>query len=391
MAHALSAIVGLGRSEISRSIFRPARLLAGDAVISAMADAQIGADGVDGLLLNQSSLAPAGALPLQMMDDIGLSDLRLLSVVEGKGSSVLQMIQLATMAIRQGMATTVACVFADDPVKPEKASGQSFQNESPMTGISGWEGKYGLFGPVGAYALAAKEYMHEFGISESQLGSYAMACREWASLNPHALIQKPLSIEEYLQSRYIAEPFRLFDCAFPVNGGMAVLVTDAERAGDFAKPPVYVQGMGQGHKTVSRIGGASSNAVTGGKIAAKGVYGMAGVGPKDVSLCEFYDPFSYCVIAALEDYGFCERGSAASFVDQGMTRPHGSLPVNTGGGQLASFYLQGMTPLSEAVIQARREGGLRQVSKNDLILVNGSGGRLEYHAALLLSPHKYLG
>jgi acetyl-CoA acetyltransferase len=104
-----------------------------------------------------------------------------------------------------------------------------------------------------------------------------------------------------------------------------------------------------------------------------------------------YDAFSYNAVAALEDYGFCRPGEGAAFISDGNTSPGGRLPLNTGGGQLASFYLQGMTPLTEAVIQGRSAGEARQVEKNDVILVNGSGGRLEYHAALIVSPHQSLG
>ena len=391
MQGARSAIVGLGRSEISRSVIGSARSLASAAVVNAIRDAGLRPGEIDGLLLNQSALAPAGSLPLQMMDDIGLSGLRLLSMVEAKGASVLLMVQQATMAIGNGMATTVACVFADAPISPNKGGGQSFQNEAPMTGIPGWEGRYGLFGPAGSYALAAQRYMHDFGVTQAQLGEYAVTCRQWAARNPDALLKKTLTIPEYLASRFIAEPLRLFDCAYPVNGGMAVIVTSVERARDLPRPPVFVHGMGQGHQTVNRLKASADEHWTAGAIAGQGAYRMAGVTPADVTVCQFYDAFSFCAISALEDYGFCARGEAAAFIATGATRPGGSLPVNTGGGQLAAYYLQGMTPLAEAVVQARGHGGARQVPRNDVLLVNGSGGRLEYHAAMVLSPHASLG
>lgn len=107
-------------------------------------------------------------------------------------------------------------------------------------------------------------------------------------------------------------------------------------------------------------------------------------------MCQFYDAFSYSGLFALEEYGLCARGEAGHFVAEGHTSPGGALPVNTGGGQLSSYYLQGMTPFSEAAIQARCRGGSRQVERNDIILVNGSGGCLEFHAALIMSPHKAL-
>ncbi|MES1977973.1 MAG: thiolase family protein [Pseudomonadota bacterium] len=387
MPGALSSIIGLGKSELSRSPIGSARSLAATALQSAIANAGLETSAIDGLLINQSSLAPAGTLPLQMMDDVGLSKLRLLSQIEGKGASVLQMVHLATMAIRQGMASAVACVFADAPLVAGQGGGQSYQNEAPLTGIAGWEGQYGLYGPAASYALATQRYMHDFQVGESTLAQYPIACRKWAARNPAALMKKPLDLEGYLAARYIAEPIRMFDCAYPVNGGIAVIVSSVDAARDTPNPGVYVHGMGQGHSTIHRLAGHQDEHETAGSLAAKGVYGMAGVTPAEVTVCQFYDAFSFCAVAALEDYGLCERGEGAAFIASGATSPGGELPVNTGGGHLASYYMQGMTPLEEAIVQARAHGGDRQVGANDLILVNGSGGRLEYHAAVLLSPH----
>ena len=194
MGGALAAVVGLGKSALSRAPIGSAREMAVAAVVDAIADAGLAPGDIDGLLLNQSALAPAGTLPLQMMDYIGLTDLRLLSLVEGKGASVLQMLQQATMAIRHGMVSNVACVFADAPIGAAKGGARSYQNESPLTGISGWEGQYGLFGPAGAYAIAARRYMHDFGVTEAGLGEVAVASRRWARSNPDAFLREDAGI-----------------------------------------------------------------------------------------------------------------------------------------------------------------------------------------------------
>jgi acetyl-CoA acetyltransferase len=117
---------------------------------------------------------------------------------------------------------------------------------------------------------------------------------------------------------------------------------------------------------------------------------MAGARAADVDQAQLYDCYTYTVVLTLEDYGFCGKGEGGEFVASGATSWTGTLPVNTGGGQLSGYYLQGMTPLSEAVIQARGRGGARQVARNDIILCTGSGGCLEFHAALIMSPHKVL-
>lgn len=387
---ALSAIVGLGFSALSRDPIGSERALAADAVRAAALDCGLALRDIDGLLLNASSLAAGDVLPLKTQHDLGLRDLRLLASLDAKGSSVVQLIQQASLAIANGMASTVACVFADAPLSGSGRGGASYDSASALTGIDGWEAGYGLFGPVGAYALAARRYMAVYGVTEQHLGAYAVACRRWAQLNPRAFLREPLTMETYLASRMIVEPFRLLDCAYPVNGGAAVIVTSIDRATALARPPVYVHGMGQGHAGAPAMRGYEPELATGGEAAGHSAYAMAGIHPRDVSACQFYDAFSYSALVALEDYGLCARGEAGAFVLEGRTAPGGTLPVNTGGGQLSGFYLQGMTPVSEAVIQARGEGGARQTARNDILLVNGSGGRLEYHAALVVSPHRIL-
>src|SRR5690606_31853447 len=123
-----------------------------------------------------------------------------------------------------------------------------------------------------------------------------------------AFKREPMSMQDYLASPYVAEPLRVVDCAYPVNGAAAVVVTGAQRAASLAQPPVYVHGMGQGHQTVQRHARDERPAFSAGTLAAQGAYRMAGIDARDVSVCQFYDPFSICVPMALEDYGLCPRG-----------------------------------------------------------------------------------
>jgi acetyl-CoA acetyltransferase len=384
--HPRSAIVGLGLSAVSRKPIGTVRSLAVDAVRAAIADAGLRLRDIDGLLLNPSALAAEDALPLKVQQDIGLRDLRLLTLIDAKGSAVVQMVQQATMAIACGLATTVACVFSDIPVVANQGSGQTFAITSPLTGIDGWEWQYGLFGATGSYALSARRHMAMHGWADDDLGSYVLACRRWAALNPRAALRKTLTMEDYRAAPWIVEPFRILDCAYPMNGAAAVIVTSPDLAADRADAPVYVHAMGQGHPGTAM----SQDAGTGGQLAAERAYAMAGIGAADVTMCQFYDAFSFTALLALEEYGFCPPGASAAFVREGHTSPNGKLPMNTGGGHLAGGYLQGMTPLAEAIEQARGTAGDRQVPDPGVILVNGSGGRLEYHAALILSPRQRL-
>jgi acetyl-CoA acetyltransferase len=114
---------------------------------------------------------------------------------------------------------------------------------------------------------------------------------------------------------------------------------------------------------------------------------MAGISLSDIAICELYDCYTYTVLVTLEDYGFCAKGEGGAFVEDGKLGPGGSLPTNTGGGELSAYYMWGFTPLSEGVVQARGQGGERQVEKNDLVLVSGNGGVLNYHSTTILSKH----
>ncbi|MBN8758494.1 MULTISPECIES: thiolase family protein [unclassified Variovorax] len=386
-----SAIVGLGFSEFSRGDIGTPRDLAIDAVVSAVEDCGLGLADLDGLLICRSPSAPSSELPLRLRLDLGLGDLNLLGDFQIEGASVVGAIQQASLYLHHGLARTVACVFSDVPLRPGKASGAaSYNRVMQLSGLDDWEVQYGLFGAAGPYALAAQRYLDRFGLQRSALGGYAVASRRWASLNPRAMLREPLDLEGYMHARSIVDPFCMLDCAYPVNGAIAVILTTVARAPDLPKPPVYVHAFAQGHAGRGSFRGNEPEIEAGGALAAAALWRMAGVGPSDVQSAQIYDAFSYVGLQALEDYGLCPRGQAPDFVHDGQTSPGGQLPVNTGGGHLSGFYLQGMTPVSEAVIQARGEGGARQVPRNELILVTGSGGRLDYHAALLVSPRATL-
>jgi acetyl-CoA acetyltransferase len=157
-------------------------------------------------------------------------------------------------------------------------------------------------------------------------------------------------------------------------------VTSAARARALRQPPVYLLGAGQGHPGGDPLDTLSSGATLAGPTA----FARAGLAPSDVDLCELYDCYTVTVLVTLEDYGFCAKGEGGSFVADGRTGPGGALPVNTGGGQLSSSYMWGMTPISEAVIQVRGQGGDRQVPRHEVALVSGNGGVLSTHTTLIL-------
>ena len=382
---AVAAIAGLGMTELSRRSTAPAVDLAATAIRLAVADAGLELSDVDGLLVATSPVAPPHRLDLTVARRAGLTDLRLASLIGAEGTGALQAIQLAALAVGAGAARAVACVFADTPVGDDVGGAAAFGQSGIFSDDGELDAAYGAVGWVTAYAMAARRYLDRYALPDSVFAPIAVAQRDWARLNPHAMVRAPLTVEEYLATRWVVEPFRLLDCALPVNGGIAVVVVPADVAAELRAPAAFLVGMGQGHPGRDRL---TALALDGGGAAQAraAAFGPAGVDPDDIDACEFYDPFSYVTLARLEDYGFCGRGEGADFVAGGRLGPGGALPTNTGGGHLSGFYLQGMTPVAEAVLQVRGQAGERQLPRRDLVLVTGEGGVLDHHACLLLSP-----
>jgi acetyl-CoA acetyltransferase len=242
----------------------------------------------------------------------------------------------------------------------------------------------GVVGANTMYALAARRHMEAYGTTNEQFGAIAIAQRDWAVMNPLAQFRDPITMDDYLAARWIAEPFRLLDCCLVSNGGIAVIVTTAERAASLAQPPVPVLGWAQSHPGHAQRRDDNFGLVTGAAKAGPEALAMAGVKLADIDVVELYDCYTYTVLVTLEDYGFCGKGEGGPFVESGVLGPAGKLKLNTGGGELSSYYMWGMTPLSEAVIQARGQGGERQAERHELVLVSGNGGILDHHSTLVL-------
>jgi acetyl-CoA acetyltransferase len=375
-------IAGLGLTELGRVYGRSATGWAMEAVRLAVADAGLELKDVDGLL---TSSGITGGVGLGLQRDLDLVDLRLLSEMQAFGSTAGAMVQVASMAVEAGMADVVACVFADSPLQPDRATGHAYQGTRTVP--TGWSGLLAATGATGAntlYALAARRHMLRYGTTTDDFGAIAVAQRAWAVDNPRAQMRQPITLTDHQSSRWVADPFRLLDCCLVSNGGIAAVVTSAGRARSLAQPPVHVLGWGQSHPGHYFQRDENFGLVTGAARSGPAALAMAGVGIHEVEIAELYDCYTFTVLVSLEDYGFCEKGEGGAFVSSGALGRDGKLKCNTGGGQLSSYYMWGMTPLSEAVIQARGQGGARQVHPHDLLLVSGNGGILDHHATLVL-------
>jgi acetyl-CoA acetyltransferase len=380
------SIVGLGVTPMGRIYGRRAVDFAAEAIALALDDAGLNKNDVDGLLINAN--IPNDMDPRTQMA-LGFENLTLINVMNGYGSTAGAMMQYACMAIREGLANTVVLVYADAPLTPTRGAGQSYSgpHRFPLNGMAGLKAHYGDFGANLGYAMAAQRHMHRYGTSEDHFGIIAVGQRKWAQMSPWAQMKKPMTMDDHHNSRWIAEPLRLLDCCLVSNGAVAVIVTSPERARDLKQPPAHVLGYatcapGDNLSTVRHPA-----VETGAKRSGEMAFRMAGITRDDIGTCQLYDCYTYTVLVTLEDYGFCAKGEGGPFVADGRLGPGGSLPTNTGGGQLSGYYMWAFTPLSEAVVQVRGQGRACQAPRNDRVLVSGNGGILSFYPTLILSRH----
>jgi acetyl-CoA acetyltransferase len=355
------AIIGIGATEQGEIPGQSANEIALRAAVSAIADAGIDKSGIDGLVTCQPPLSAERA---GLDEDMG----QLLGI-NPAFSSTLQYgacgfsLHLAAMAIISGMATTVLLTYGTN----QRSAKGNFS--VPVGGGANWAAMAGFVHVAGPAAMAARQHMDRYGTTEEQLGWISVAQREWAMMNPLAIFRTPLTIQDYLDSPYNVEPLRRHDLTMISDGGTAVVVTSAERAADARARPVYLLGMAQqsalrNDQNPDRFMRPWISAI------ADRVYRSAGVHAGDLDIAYLQDATSVWVLQQLEHYGFCKEGEAGPFVAEGHTRPGGSLPVNTHGGQLSESYTWNWMHLYEAVRQLRGDCGERQVP----------GARLALHA-----------
>lgn len=238
---------------------------------------------------------------------------------------------------------------------------------------------------VGAYAMAARRHMHRYGTTSEQLAEIAVVTRRHAGLNPLAMYREPITVQDVLHSRLIADPLHLLDCCVVSDGGGAVLVTTEERARDLKQPPVYVLGSSESH-THAHISQMPDLTVTAAAMTAPRAFAEAGVRPDDINMAMIYDSFTITVLLLLEDLGFCRKGEGGAFVQGGRIGLGGQLPINTDGGGLSSNHpgMRGIFLIIEAVRQLRGQCGPRQVAGAKLAVAHGSGGLLSSQATTIL-------
>lgn len=367
-----AAIAGVGYTPFSKNSGVSTLTLAVDAILAALDDAGLSVDDLDGVATHRvgDSTPPWVVAPA-----LGVPEVNWYLDQFGGGSVSHSVLAQAAMAIAAGVAETVVCYRAIN-ARSEFRMGGTGRGPSPLFDVQ-YQAPYGYFAPPQQFAMFARAHMVQYGTTHEQFGHVAVGQRANAVKNPRALKRDPITLDDYLASRWIAEPFRLLDCCLETDGACAVVVTSAERARDLRHPAVLVSGAawGGGDSFFSGTGAADTDFTTteAARMAPR-LYAMAGVGPADIDVAELYDCFSYSVIVQLEDYGFCAKGEGGPFVESGATLLDGSLPVNTHGGFLSEGYVHGINHIAEAVSQLRGTAGDRQVPGAEVALSTAQPG-----------------
>jgi len=303
-------------------------------------------------------------------DQLGL-EVDFCQTVDIGGCSPLGAIARAAVAIDAGLCSTAFCLFADTQASENNQRMRSFHTE--------WATPFGYIGPPAAFGLLSRRYEHQFGLDYRALGKLAVAQRGHAVLNDNAVekLRKPITVDDYLNSRMIADPIRLLDSVMVCDGASGVLVASRKAAEKRGLSKLAVP-IGYGERTNYRAGEAIVDVTESGHyVAGQRAFAASGLKPTDIASFHPYDDFIIAIMMQLEMLGFCKRGQGCSFVNEHDFTHAGDLPLNTGGGQISAGQCGlagGGTNVVEAVRQLFGEGGARQVKNTRNALVTGIGG-----------------
>jgi acetyl-CoA acetyltransferase len=370
-------IAGTGQSEFTkwggiqnRSQFQ----VTAEAILAAIADAGLTPDDVDGFA---SFSNDANDAPL-MQVALGIPRLRLSGMVwGGGGGGTCGAISLACAAIESGQANTVVVYRGLC-----QGQGRRFGLFGQGRVNGNFVDPFGVFAPSQMLSLAMRRFMHLYPITTEHMAEIALNARANANRNPNAVMHtRKMTREDYFAARWIAEPFRLYDCCLETDGACAVVITTRERARDLSCEAVDILSVAHGSGPGWGSGLLSGHnmpdedyASTNSRYLARELFDAAGLEPKDIDVAQIYDHFSGLVLMALEDFGFCAPGESGEFVASGAIRwPDGKLPLNTSGGQLSEAYVHGMNLVIEGVRQMRGQS-TSQVKDAKTCLVTGGLG-----------------
>jgi acetyl-CoA acetyltransferase len=368
-----AAIAGIGQTEFSKESGRTELQLACEAVLAAINDAGLDPADVDGLVTFTMDTSEE----MEVARSLGMREISMFTRVPYGGGASAAVVMQAAMAVATGVAEYVVCYRAFN-----ERSGNRFGTMSGITTMPlwlSWYGPYGLMTPAAWVGLHARRYMETYGATNADFGKIAVIDRFHAATNPGAwFYERPITLEQHQASRWIIEPvLRLLDCCQESDGGVAILVTSAERARDLAQPPAVITGAAQGATFDSEMMTSYyRDDLTG--LPEMGVVGrrlweMSGLTPADMSTAFLYDHFTPFVLMQLEELGFCKPGEAKDWATVERLSLGGDFPINTSGGLLGEAYIHGMNGITEVVRQIRGTS-CNQVANVEHALVTAGTG-----------------
>ena len=376
-------IAGVGETEQGKIPDKSSFHFLSEASRLAIEDAGIKKDDVDGLVTAFSLVEHTFMHCTTFADYFGMNP-RFFSSVAVGGATAVWMVAEAAMAIASGQAEVVLCVRGDNTLSGISSSGMLALIREMCH--AEFEFPYGLTTP-GGYALAAQRYLHDWNSRREHLAAVAVTMRKHAADKENAMNKDPLSIDDVLNSRVIAEPLTKYDCSIISDGGAAFIVTTEDKAKELGieNDLAYLWGMGQGysHQYLTSLESLDQiyDAV---ERSGQKAFNTAGIEPRDVDIAFLYDCFTITVLLELEGLGFVPKGEGGAFALEGRMEIGKDLPVNTHGGLLSQAHLGAMHHVVEATLQLRGDAGSRQVEDPEVAVVHGNGGIVSAHSTVVL-------
>jgi acetyl-CoA acetyltransferase len=359
-------IVGAGQAQYAKRSPKSVQRLLYEASAAALGDAGVPWDAVDGLAVTCFMLPPDNVATVA--EHLGIEARFLFQGLYGGASGIIGMAH-AARAIRDGSCEVAVCVAADAfDVAAHNETLDHFNGS-----IQEYMSPQGFGGANGMFALHTRLYMERHGATRPDFGRFCIGLRDNALLNPNALFKQPLTMEAYLNAKQIADPLRLYDCVMPCIGGDAIVLASERVARKLGGASVRILAAEEIHNFPANDAYTLPGGWSG---LCKRLYSRSGTTPEQMDFAQLYDDYPVMAFVQLEGLGFCAPGTAHSFVRNSDITTRGTLPINTGGGQLSAGQAGasgGMIGLYEGVTQLLGRAGERQVPNARRGLVSGYG------------------